>query len=194
MSSKSGSSSFRYLQKVRGPKFFGTFSNYFTAFDNEMINAGLHDYTDFMKETLFPKSGERPLDDLAMSIPDFTRSEQCENALTRQYRANIEFCGGSEYYQAKIEQLRELRRKQPEMKKKSSSTSSSSSSSAANNSSSSTVDMTESPEVSRSEMVAMLKMMQKKLDAADAEEAPSNSVASNTRSSEKAKKRQKKST
>ena len=62
------------------------------------------------------------------------------------------------------------------------------------NSSSSTVDMTESPEVSRSEMVAMLKMMQKKLDAADAEEAPSSSVSSNTRSSEKAKKRQKKST
>ena len=141
MSSKSASSSFRYLQKVRGPKFFGTFSNYFTAFDNEMISAGLHDYTEFMKETLFPKSGERPLNDLSLSVPDFVRSEQCENATTRQYRSNIEFCGGSEYYQTKIEQLREQRRKHPQMQKSSSNSSSSSSSSAAANSASTPVDM-----------------------------------------------------
>ena len=44
-SSKSASSSFHYmhLQKARGPKFFGAFSNYFIAFDNEMMDAGLHD-------------------------------------------------------------------------------------------------------------------------------------------------------
>ena len=154
------------------------------ALNHLCLTAGLHDYTEFMKETLFPKSGERPLNDLSLSVPDFIRSEQCENALTRQYRSNIEFCGGSDYYQAKIEQLRELRRKQPQMRK--SSSNSSSSSSAAANSASTPVDMIESPELSKSEMIAMLKMMQKKLDANDSEET---SVAANTRSSEKNKKK-----
>ena len=74
-------------------------------------------FTAFMQDTLFPKTGERPLEDLELTIPDVIRSEQLENALTRQFRSNSEFCGGSEYYQAKIEQLRELRRKQPQMKK-----------------------------------------------------------------------------
>ena len=74
------------------------------------------------------------------------------------------------------------------MEKSSSNSSSSSSSSAAANSASIPVDMTESPELSKSEMIAMLKMMQKKLDANDSEET---SVAANTRSSEKRKKKQK---
>ena len=98
MSSKSASSTFRYLEKVRGPKFFGTFSNYFIAFDNEMTAAGLHDFTEFMKETLFPKSGARPLEELGLSIPDVIRSEQLENALTRKIRMQNDFCGGSAYY------------------------------------------------------------------------------------------------
>ena len=62
-----------------------------------------------LQDTLFPKSGERPLEQLGMSVPDFIRYEQQENALTRQFRSNSEFCGGSGYYQAKIEQLRERR-------------------------------------------------------------------------------------
>ena len=72
------------------------------------------------------------------------------------------------------------------MQKSSSNSSSSSSSSAAANSVSTPFDMTESPELSKSEMIAMLKMMQKKLDANDSEET---SVAANTRSSEKNKKK-----
>ena len=191
MSSKSASSTFRYLQKVRGPKFFGTFSNYFVAFDNEMTTAGLHDFTDFMKDTLFPKSGERPLEELDMSIPDFIRSQQNENALIRQFRMKNDFCGGSAYYLDKIEQLREARRKKPEMKKQSTSSSSSSAMSSA--SAASTVDMTtDSPEMSKSDMVKMLKMqekMLKKLVSAEAETASDAAgPASNTRSSEKSKK------
>ena len=197
MSSKSASSSFRYLQKVRGPKFFGTFSNYFTAFDNEMMNAGLHDYTEFMKDTLFPKSGERPLHQLEMSIPDFIRSKQQENAMTRQFRSNSEFCGGSEYYEAKIEELREQRRKHPVPKKNSSNSSSSTSATSA----SEPVDISgsESPEMTKEVMVKMMKMQQKMLDkltAAEAAESAESAVAVSssrtTRSSEKAKKRQKK--
>ena len=45
--------------------------------------------------------------------------------------------------------------------------------------------------MSKSDMIAMLKMMQKRLDAAESEEAPSGAVSSNTRSSEKSKKKQK---
>ena len=69
LSSKSAESTFRYLEKVRGPKYFGTFSNYFIAFDSEMMDAGLHDFTKFLQDTLFPKNGERPLRDLDTTIP-----------------------------------------------------------------------------------------------------------------------------
>ena len=202
MSSKSASSSFRYLQKVRGAKFFGTYSNYFVAFDNEMAAAGLHDYTAFLQDTLFPKSGERPLEELGMSIPDFNRSEQIENALMRQFRLKEDFCGGSAYFLDKLEKLREIRRKNPKMKKpSSSSTTSSSSSSSAMSASSggemSSIDVsTDSPEMSNSDMKKMLKMQAKllaKLESAEAEEAGKESIAANTRSSEKNKKKQKRS-
>ena len=139
LSSKSAESTFRYLEKVRGPKYFGTFSNYFIAFDSEMMDAGLHDFTKFLQDTLFPKNGERPLRDLGTTIPDIIRSKPIENALSRQFRSNYEFCGGSEFYQKKIEELREQRRRHPEMKGKSAESSSVSSSSAAPASSTSTV-------------------------------------------------------
>ena len=195
-SSKSASSSFRYLQKVRGPKFFGTYSNYFIAFDCEMMDAGLHDFTAFLQDTLFPKSGERPLDELSQSIPDIIRSEQLENALTRQFRSNSEFCGGSDYYQAKIEQLRELRRKHPKMKDPSKQAEACSSTSAANPFDVSQSDQSDSPEMSKKDMVKMLKMQQemlKKLATAEAVEDATTSVSANTRSSEKKQKKQKRS-
>ena len=116
LSSKSASSTFRYLQKVRGPRYFGTFSNYMVAIDNEQLDDGFHDYIKLLQSALYPESGERPLKDLGVGIPDFTRSDKYDNVLTRQYRSNSEFCGGSDYYRAKIEELRELRRKNPQTK------------------------------------------------------------------------------
>ena len=61
---------------------------------------------------------------IQLFLPDIIRSEAIENALTRQFRSNYEFCGGSEFYQKKIEELREQRRRHPEMKGKSAESSS----------------------------------------------------------------------
>ena len=185
LSSKSAESTFRYLEKVRGPKYFGTFSNYFIAFDSEMMDAGLHDFTKFLQDTLFPKNGERPLRDLDTTIPDIIRSEAIENALTRQFRSNYEFCGGSEFYQKKIEELREQRRRnpQPHGSTESASTSSSSAATTASNS----VDLVDdSPELTRAQMKRLMKKLLE-TEEAEAEGKGKDSVASNTRSSEKSK-------
>ena len=81
-SSNSANSTFRYLQKVRGLKYFGTFSNYMMAIDNGQLDDGLlHDYFKLIQNALYPASGERPLKELGISIPNFSRSDQYENMM-----------------------------------------------------------------------------------------------------------------
>ena len=136
-----------------------------------------------LQDTLFLRNGERPLRDLNMFIPDFIRSEPIENALTRQFRSNIEFCGGSEFYQKKIEELREQRRRNPQShgSTESASTSSSSAATTASNS----VDLVDdSPELTRAQMKRLMKKLLE-TEEAEAEGKGNDSVASNTRSSEK---------
>ena len=135
---------------------------------------------------LFPKNGERPLRDLNMSIPDFIRSTQIENELTRQYRSNFEFCGGSEFYQKKIDELREQRRRNPQPRNSTGPSTSASSSSTATTVSNSVDLVDDSPELTRAQMK---KLMKKLLEAEEAEDEGKgkDSVASNTRSSEKSK-------
>ena len=217
LSSKSASSAFRYLQRVRGPKYFGTYSNYLIAFDQEQISDGLHDYVNVLKDALYPDSGDRPLKNLEISVPDFPRSAAYDNVMTRQFRSNSEFCGGSKYYDQKIEDLRQARRKNPQMKKpenadvvsesKSSESSTSVSTSVAGTGSglSDVIDIEQnvSPELSKAQMKKMLLALSKKLmddeddkDGDKEEEDGETSGTSNrvTRSSEKsANKKQKRS-
>ena len=209
LSSKSASSTFRYLQRVRGPKYFGTYSNYMIAFDQEMIADGFHDYVNVLKEALYPDSGERPLKDLKVSVPDFPRSVAYDNVMTRQFRSNSEFCGGSEYYDNKIEQLRNDRRKNPQMQRSEKTddvvSESASSTSAAGTGSgfSETVDLQDdhnSPELSKAQMKKMLLKLLASEENNEKDENGSESTVTETtlsttgvktRSSEKAKKKQK---
>ena len=157
---------------------------------SEMMDSGLHDFTKFLQDTLFPKSGERPLRDLETTIPDIIRSEPIENALTRQFRSNFEFCGGSEFYQKKIEELREQRRRQPKPQGKTESDFVSSSSTAAAAANSVDLVDSDSPELSKAQMK---RLMKKFLEAEEAEEKEKGqAVSARTRSGEKCKKRQKK--
>ena len=156
-----------------------------------VYSVSLHDFTKFLQDTLFPKNGERPLRDLGTTIPNIIRSEQMENALTRQFRSNFEFCGGSEFYQKKIEELREQRRRQPKPQGKTESDFVSSSSTAAAAANSVDLVDSDSPELSKAQMKRLMKKFLEAEEAEEKEKEQEDSVAARTRSGEKSKKRQK---
>ena len=208
----SNGTAFRVIEKLRGKKLFGVFVGYVMALDFEMQDANIHHLFHFLLDILFPKDGSaRPLRQNDMTILDFLMSDHFKNAVLRSIRLEPNFLGGSTYFTAELEKLKEERRKHPEMKNpgKHGSTTSASESAAGSGSGvgdkrgldntgtspSNPFDCADSPEWDKKTMQNMiLKMMSKmpKTPDADAEDKDDDDNSMQTRSSGKGKGKQKK--
>ena len=114
----SNGTSFRIMEKLRGKKLFGVFVGYIMALDFEMQAANMHHLFHFLLDILFPKDGSsRPLRQNDLTILDFLMSDHFKNAVLRAIRLDPNFLGGSTYFTAELEKLKDERRKHPQMKK-----------------------------------------------------------------------------
>ena len=200
----SNGTAFRVIEKLRGKKLFGVFVGYIMALDFEMQHAHMHNLFHFLLDILFPKNGgPRPLRQNDMTILDFLMSDHFKNAVLRSIRIEPNFLGGSTYFTAELEKLKEERRKHPEMKKpgKNDSETSTSQSAAgsgsgvgekrghdgAGSSSTNPFDCADSPEWDKKQMQSMILKMMSKLPKtpeapADEDDANDNDRSMNTRS------------
>ena len=76
-----------------------------------MQHAHMHNLFHFLLDILFPKNGgPRPLRQNDMTILDFLMSDHFKNAVLRSIRIEPNFLGGSTYFTAELEKLKEERR------------------------------------------------------------------------------------
>ena len=79
--------------------------------DSEMENEGVPDFFLWLFRSLFGYRGPRPLFENNLQLIDFFLDGTFENMITHELAYNPDLCGGSKIIQAKIEEMREVRRK-----------------------------------------------------------------------------------
>ena len=76
-----------------------------------MENEGVPDFFLWLFRSLFGYRGPRPLFENNLQLIDFFLDGTFENMMTHELAYNPDLCGGSKIIQAKIEEMREVRRK-----------------------------------------------------------------------------------